>query len=177
VHRLSRHGHVKGHANAPAGRRDRALRKLRPNPGARLTTLRLRADGGARGNPGPAALGVVIEDDQGMRLRTFHRYLGEATNNQAEYLALIDGLKAVADWKPDRLEVYLDSKLVVEQVNGKWRVKEPELKELHKQATELLQQFGDRVTVSHVGREENRGADKLVNMALDERVKKPKASG
>ena len=134
----------------------------------------MRADGGARGNPGPAALGVVIEDDQGMRLRTFHRFLGVATNNQAEYQALIEGLKAVADWKPDRLEVYLDSKLVVEQVNGKWRVKEPELKELHKRATELLQQFGDRVTVSHVGREENRGADKLVNMALDERVKKPK---
>jgi len=122
-------------------------------------------------------LGVVIEDDQGMRLRTFHRFLGVATNNQAEYQALIEGLKAVADWKPDRLEVYLDSKLVVEQVNGKWRVKEPELKELHKQATELLQLFGDRVTVSHVGREENRGADKLVNMALDERVKKPKPSG
>ena len=153
------------------------MRKLRPNPGARLTTLRLRADGGARGNPGPAALGVVIEDDQGMRLRTFHRFLGVATNNQAEYQALIEGLKAVADWKPDRLEIYLDSKLVVEQVNGKWRVKEPELKELHNQATELLKQFGDRVTVSHVGREENRGADKLVNMALDERVKKPKASG
>jgi ribonuclease HI len=134
-------------------------------------------DGGARGNPGPAALGVVIEDEQGMRLRTFHRYLGVATNNQAEYQALIDGLKAIAEWKPDRLEVYLDSKLVVEQVNGKWKVKEPELKELQRQATELLRQFGDRVTVSHVGREENRGADKLVNMALDERVKKPKASG
>jgi ribonuclease HI len=119
----------------------------------------------------------VIEDDQGVRLRTFHRFLGVATNNQAEYQALIDGLKAVADWKPDRLEVYLDSKLVVEQVMGKWKVKEPELKELHKLATELLKQFGDTVTVSHVGREGNRGADKLVNMALDERVKKPKASG
>ena len=122
-------------------------------------------------------MGVVIEDDQGTRLRTFHRYLGEATNNQAEYQALIDGLKAVMDWKPDRLEVYLDSKLVVEQVNGKWRVKEPDLKDLHKQATELLKQFGDTVTISHVGREENRGADKLVNMALDEKVKKPKPSG
>ncbi|TMF44597.1 MAG: ribonuclease HI family protein [Chloroflexi bacterium] len=177
MHGLPGNGHVQGHADAPAGGRDRELRELRPNPGARLTTLRLRADGGARGNPGPAALGVVIEDDQGMRLRTFHRFLGVATNNQAEYQALIEGLKAVADWKPDRLEVYLDSKLVVEQVNGKWRVKESELKELHKQATELLQQFGDRVTVSHVGREENRGADKLVNMALDERVKKPKPSG
>jgi ribonuclease HI len=177
VHGLPRHGYVEGHADAPPGRRDRALRELRPHPGARLTTLRLRADGGARGNPGPAAVGVVIEDDQGLRLRTFHRYLGEKTNNQAEYLALIDGLKAIADWKPDRLEVFLDSKLVVEQVNGAWKVKEPELKELHLQATELLKQFGDRVTVKHVGREENRGADKLVNMALDERVKKPKPGG
>jgi ribonuclease HI len=142
-----------------------------------MKMLRLRVDGGARGNPGPAALGVVIEDDQGMRLRTFHKWLGVATNNQAEYLALIEGLKAVADWKPDQLEVLLDSKLVVEQVNRRWKVKEPELKELHRQATELLMQFGDGVRVRHVGREENRGADKLVNIALDERAKKPTASG
>jgi len=119
----------------------------------------------------------VIEDEHGMRLRTFHRFLGIATNNQAEYHALIDGLKAIADWKPDQLEVYLDSKLVVEQVNGKWKVKEPELKELHRHATELLKAFGDRVTVRHVDRSQNKGADKLVNMALDERVKKPKADG
>jgi ribonuclease HI len=142
-----------------------------------VKTLHLRVDGGARGNPGPAALGVVIEDDQGMKLRTFHRWLGVATNNQAEYLALIDGLKAVADWKPDRLEVYLDSKLVVEQVNGRWKVREPELKELHRQATELLKPFGETANVRHVRREANRGADKLVNIALDERVKKANASG
>jgi len=112
-----------------------------------------------------------------MPLRTFHRWLGTATNNQAEYEALIDGLKAVADWNPDRLEVYLDSKLVVEQVSGNWRVKEPELKQLHARATELLKQFGDRVSIRHVGRGENKIADKLVNMALDERVKKPRAPG
>lgn len=140
-----------------------------------MKVLRLRADGGARGNPGPAALGVVIEDESGMPLRTFHRWLGRATNNQAEYLALIDGLKAVQEWKPDRLEVYMDSKLVVEQVNGKWRVKEPDLQRLHAEATELLKQFGDRATVRHVGRGENKMADKLVNMALDERLKKPPA--
>jgi len=119
----------------------------------------------------------VIEDQEGTKLRTFHRYIGAATNNQAEYHALIDGLKAVADWKPDKLDVYLDSKLVVEQVNNRWKVKEPDLKELHRQASELLKQFGDRVTVSHVGREENRRADTLVNMALDEKVKKSKAPG
>ena len=155
----------------------RALRELRPHPGPGLKTLRLRADGGARGNPGPAAIGVLIEDEDGTRLRTFHRYIGGATNNQAEYHALIDGLKAIADWKPDTLEVYLDSKLVVEQVNGKWRVKEPGLKELHEQALELLKPYGDRVSVRHVDRSQNKGADKLVNMALDERVKKAKADG
>jgi probable phosphoglycerate mutase len=115
----------------------------------------------------------VIEDADGTRLRTFHRYIGSATNNVAEYRALIDGLKAMSDWKPDNLEVFLDSKLVVEQVNGKWKVKEPGLKELHEQAVELLKPYGDRVSVRHVDRSQNKGADKLVNMALDERVKKP----
>ena len=153
------------------------MRELRADPGDGLKTLRLRVDGGARGNPGPAALGVLIEDDQGTRLRAFHRWLGKATNNQAEYQALIEGLKAVAAWKPDRLEVYLDSKLVVEQMNGRWKVKEPDLQELHKHATELLGQFGDQVSIRHVGRSENRGADKLVNMALDAHVKKAKFGG
>lgn len=122
-------------------------------------------------------MGVVIESEDGTQLRTFHRWLGKATNNQAEYQALIDGLKAVEDWKPDRLDVFLDSKLVVEQVNGRWKVKEPELKQLHAQATELLKQFGDRVSIRHVGRGENKLADRLVNMALDEKVKKPDARG
>jgi ribonuclease HI len=96
--------------------------------------LRLFTDGAARGNPGPAGLGVVIEDDQGLRLRGLCRYIGKATNNQAEYLAVIEGLRAVEEWKPDRLEVYLDSKLVVEQLGGRWRVKEPALRPLHHQA-------------------------------------------
>jgi ribonuclease HI len=122
-------------------------------------------------------LGVVIEDENGLKLRTFHRWLGKATNNQAEYEALIEGLKAVADWSPDRLEILLDSKLVVEQVNGRWKVKEPELQQLHRHAKELLKPFGDKVTIRHVERSQNRAADKLVNMALDERVKKGKAHG
>ncbi|MDQ6878619.1 MAG: ribonuclease HI family protein [Candidatus Dormibacteraeota bacterium] len=129
--------------------------------------LRLFTDGAARGNPGPAALGVVIEDDQGMRLRGLHRYIGKATNNEAEYHALIEGLKAASDWHPDRLEVYLDSKLVVEQINGRYRVKKAELQPLHKRAKELLDSFGE-VVVAHVERERNRGADALANRALDE---------
>jgi ribonuclease HI len=153
------------------------VRALQPHPGARLTkVLRVFTDGAARGNPGPAAVGVVIEDDKGMRLRGLHRYLGKATNNEAEYHALIEGLKAAAEWKPDRLELYLDSKLVVEQVNGSYRVRKPELQPLYQRAKELLGGF-DEVVVSHVEREKNRGADALANMALDEQVKKAAPRG
>ena len=136
----------------------------------------MRTDGASRGNPGLAAVGVVIEDDQGTRLRTFHRFIGTATNNEAEYQALIDGLKAVAEWKPDRLEIYLDSKLVVEQIKGTYRVKKPELQPLYKEATRLLGGFED-VEIKHVEREENKGADKLANLALDARVRKEAPRG
>jgi len=153
------------------------LRELWPHPGARLTkVLRLFTDGAARGNPGPAGLGVVIEDDKGMRLRGLHRYIGKATNNEAEYQALIEGLKAAAEWNPDRLEVYLDSKLVVEQVNGGYRVRKPELQPLYGQVKHLLGGFDD-VVISHVEREKNRGADALANMAIDAQVKKPAPRG
>ena len=110
---------------------------------------------------------MVIEDENGMRLRGLHRYIGKATNNEAEYHALIEGLKAAAEWKPDRLEVYLDSKLVVEQINGSYRVKKPELLPLHMRAKELLGEFA-AVVVAHIERERNRGADALANRALDE---------
>jgi ribonuclease HI len=157
------------------------LRALRPDPGARLRKiLHLYTDGAARGNPGPAGLGVVIEDDQKVRLRGLHRYLGIATNNEAEYHALIEGLKAVAPWNPDRLEIFLDSNLVVEQVKGKYRVKKPELQKLHEQTMELLKQFDDKWTIAHVERDHNKGADAMANRAIDEhveRVKKPRAPG
>ena len=122
---------------------------------------------------------MVIEDDKGLRLRGLHRWLGVATNNEAEYHALIEGLKAVSEWNPDRLEIYLDSKLVVEQVNGRWKVKEARMKSLLAKAKELLAAFPE-VEIKHVERERNKGADALANMAIDERVehvKKPKAPG
>jgi ribonuclease HI len=110
---------------------------------------------------------VVIEDDQGTRLRGLCRYIGTATNNVAEYLALIEGLTAVADWKPDRLEVFLDSKLVVEQVRGNYRVKNAALMPLHARATRLLAAL-PAVEVQHVERNRNKGADALANRAIDE---------
>jgi ribonuclease HI len=111
-----------------------------------------------------------------MRLRGLKKYIGRATNNVAEYQALIEGLKAAAEWKPERLEIYLDSKLVVEQVNGAYRVRKPELKPLYGQAKHLLGGFDD-VVISHVEREKNRGADALANMAIDDHVKKAAPGG
>jgi ribonuclease HI len=139
-----------------------------------LKVLRLFTDGAARGNPGPAALGVVIEDADGMRLAGRQRYLGVMTNNRAEYLALIEGLRMVSEWHPDRVEVFLDSKLVVEQLAGRFRVKNAELAPLHQRALELLASFPD-ISLSHVERDRNRGADGLANRALDEQ--KQKAAG
>src|SRR5712691_7612775 len=171
VRGLPRHRHLVGHADSAQRRRARAVRELRPHPGRPLTKfLRLRADGASRGNPGPAATGIVIEDEDGMKLKTMHRWLGVMTNNEAEYHALIDGLKAVESWKPEKLEVCLDSKLVVEQVNGGYRVKEARLKELNARAKELLASFPD-VTVKQVPREQNKRADFLANQALDEHGK------
>ena len=132
-----------------------------------MKTIRLFTDGAARGNPGPAGIGVVIEDDQGMRLQGRSGYIGTATNNQAEYRALLEGLRTVAQWRPDRLEVYLDSQLVVEQLNGRYRIKEKTLQELCRQAQELLRSFPS-VVVQHVERSKNRGADGLANRGIDE---------
>lgn len=109
----------------------------------------------------------MIEDDQGLRLRGLCRYIGTATNNVAEYLALIEGLSAVAEWKPDRLEVFLDSKLVVEQVNGNYRVKNAALLPLAAKATGLLDGFPE-VSVAYVPREKNKGADALANKGIDD---------
>jgi len=132
-----------------------------------LKKLRVYTDGAARGNPGPAGLGVVIEDDQGMRLRGLCRFIGTATNNVAEYLAVIEGLNAVSEWKPDRVELFLDSKLVVEQLKGNYRVKNAALAPLHARASKLLRALPE-VEIRHVERVKNKGADALANRAIDE---------
>jgi len=98
------------------------------------------------------------------------------TNNQAEYHALVEGLKSVTDWKPDRLEILLDSKLVVEQVRGQYKTKVPELQRLLIDVMRLLKQFPS-YEIKHVAREENRGADHLANMAIDERLPAKKKFG
>ena len=132
-----------------------------------MSTLRLFTDGAARGNPGPAGIGLVIEDEQGLRLWGGCRYLGTATNNTAEYMALIEGLKKAAEWRPARLEVFMDSQLVVEQMTGRYKIKKPELQALAQTARGLLNGFPEHA-ISYVPRERNKGADALANRAIDE---------
>jgi probable phosphoglycerate mutase len=136
--------------------------------------LRLFTDGAARGNPGPAGMGVVIEAEDGTRLWGGCAYLGEITNNQAEYKALIAGIRKAADWKPDRLEVHMDSQLVVEQMSGRYKIKNTDLQALAMEAKKLLAAFPE-VTFNYVPRAKNAAADALANRGIDEHKKK--ASG
>ena len=126
----------------------------------------LFADGGSRGNPGPAASGAVLFDENGAVLREIGTFLGVATNNVAEWTGLLTGLEAAIELGIDRLDVRLDSELVVKQISGVYRVKHEGLIPLHAKAKVLLRQFA-HVDVQHVRRNANKAADALVNQVLD----------
>jgi ribonuclease H / adenosylcobalamin/alpha-ribazole phosphatase len=127
---------------------------------------RLSTDGGARGNPGPAAYGFVLEADDGTILAAHGEAIGVATNNVAEYRALIAGLEKAVEVGVQELEVVSDSELLVKQMRGEYRVKNEALRELSAQASRLARQVG-RVRWTAVRREHNELADRLVNEALD----------
>jgi ribonuclease HI len=127
---------------------------------------KLSTDGGARGNPGPAAYGYVLEADDGTVLDARGETIGVATNNVAEYRALIAGLEKAVDLGIDELEVVSDSELLVKQMQGEYRVKNEALRELNEEANFLERKLG-RVRYKAVRREHNELADKLVNEALD----------
>ncbi len=131
--------------------------------------LIMYADGGARGNPGPAAAGVVIKNEKNETLASYGEYLGEQTNNFAEYSATISGLKKALELGADEIECILDSQLVVEQLNGRWKVKEPTLQKLFLEAWNLLQKF-KKIQIRHTLRGNNKEADAEVNKALDKRM-------
>ena len=127
---------------------------------------RLYTDGGARGNPGPAAYGYVLEADDGTVLDARGETIGVATNNVAEYRALLAGLTKALELGLDELDVISDSELLVKQMNGEYRVKNAALVDLSLEAAHLAREIG-RVTYSAVRRTENELADQLVNEALD----------
>ncbi len=124
------------------------------------------SDGGARGNPGPAAIGAVVYDDNGKELARISQVIGETTNNQAEYRALIAALEQAHGLGGDEIVCHLDSELVVRQLQGKYKVREESLKEPMMQVLRLVHKF-KQVQFVHVPREKNKLADQLVNEALD----------
>ena len=127
---------------------------------------RLSTDGGARGNPGPAAYGYVLEADDGTVLAAEGARIGIATNNVAEYSALIAGLEKALELGVDQVEVVSDSELMVKQMRGEYRVKNDALRELSTKAARLAREIGT-VSYTAVRREQNELADRLVNEALD----------
>ena len=126
----------------------------------------LNTDGGARGNPGPAGIGVVLKDADGIVIDEIAQPIGVTTNNVAEYEALIAGLKLALDHNVTELDIYVDSELVASQLEGKWKIKNERLRGLAVTARALMGRF-DKTTIRHVRRDENAAADALVNSALD----------
>ncbi|OGH15872.1 MAG: hypothetical protein A3C30_03530 [Candidatus Levybacteria bacterium RIFCSPHIGHO2_02_FULL_40_18] len=133
-------------------------------------TFMIYADGGARGNPGPAAYGFVIYDEQGSKVYEEGSAMGNATNNVAEYSAVVAALKYLVSsiqYPVSSIKFILDSKLVTEQLSGNWKIKNENLRNLYFTIKELEQKIGAKFIYSAVPREQNQEADRLVNAALD----------
>lgn len=142
------------------------MRQLPPDHRHRLVRARLNTDGGARGNPGPAGIGVVLRSEDGSLNVEIAKSLEPTTNNVAEYTALIEGLQAAVDNEVTHLDIYLDSTLVVSQIKGEWKIKNDALRHLAVKARALLGKIRTW-TIQHVPREENAEADRLANEAMD----------
>jgi probable phosphoglycerate mutase len=124
-------------------------------------------DGGSRGNPGPAAYGVAIETAQGQPVTAFAKFLGETTNNFAEYQGLLAALEYAVSHGHPRLRVLTDSELMARQISGRYKVRSPDLKPLHDKAQALIARL-ESFSIRHVYREQNREADRLANKAMDD---------
>jgi len=131
-----------------------------------MAPFTVNVDGGARGNPGPAAIGVVLRDPDGAVVEELGETIGKATNNVAEYRALLRGIELAAAHGATELELIGDSELVVRQIEGRYKVKDATLRELYEEAKRELTGF-ESWSIRHVRREANADADRLVNAALD----------
>jgi ribonuclease HI len=129
-------------------------------------TIIISTDGGSRGNPGPSAIGVVLRDESGDRIEEISRYIGETTNNVAEYLAVIYALQEASRRKASSVRLKVDSQLVARQLKGEYKVKDKNIRIFFDLALNLLKCF-DKIEILEVPREENKEADVLVNRALD----------
>jgi ribonuclease HI/probable phosphoglycerate mutase len=134
---------------------------------AKLSSCKLFTDGASRGNPGQAGAGMVLLDDNGQELLTRAEYLGRCTNNVAEYKALILGLNSALEMGCQRLDVFMDSELIVRQITGRYKVKNAALKPLFTKTQGLLRRF-KHFTITHIPRAKNARADELANQGIDE---------
>ena len=134
-----------------------------------VSTCKLFTDGASRGNPGEAGAGSVLLDSDGQELAVRSLYLGQCTNNVAEYKALLLGLQSALDLGCAKLEIFLDSQLIVRQIQGQYKVKHPTLKPLFAEVKELLAKI-ESWSVAHVPREQNKRADELANKGIDDKV-------
>jgi ribonuclease HI len=137
--------------------------KRRPAP----DLLVIHIDGASRGNPGPAGIGIVIKNESGSVLFESGQSIGTATNNVAEYRALIAALQAAHSLTSGRLQVYSDSELLVRQIRGEYRIKNPQLRPLFQQAEILISQF-QSFSISHIPREQNQEADRLASQGASQ---------
>jgi ribonuclease HI len=148
----------------PLQERFKSLLEPHDSPPSRY--LLAHSDGGARGNPGPAGYGVVIKNESGKKIATLSEYLGHQTNNFAEYQGLIAALEYALGHGPKALKVISDSELLVRQIKGIYKVKNPMLQDLHARAKKLIAQL-DWFSIGHALREHNQEADRLANQAMD----------
>jgi len=133
-------------------------------------TIVAHTDGASRGNPGESGIGIILRDDKGTTLFEGSGYLGKATNNIAEYQALLACLRKAQEFPCTKLVVYSDSELMVRQLRRQYKVRDRILQRLYAEATDLLKQASYQFEINHVAREENREADELANVGIDSRV-------
>ncbi len=153
---------------------DRAAGRLSKGPGAAeqrpaLLRVRVYSDGAARGNPGPAGAGAILVEPSGQVLDRIGKFLGNQTNNYAEYVGLLLGLRRARELDVREVEVFADSELMIRQLGGRYQVRSASLRPLYEEALSLLNAF-ERVKLVHVPRDMNRAADELSNRAIDERM-------
>lgn len=140
-----------------------------------IKTIKIFTDGGSRGNPGPSAIGVYISDELGEDLAEIGKVIGIGTNNRAEYGAIIEGLNWVIEHKNDfpslsQINFFMDSNLAASQLNGFYKIKNPDIRSYIFDIRKREMEIGVKITYTHVPREENRIADRLVNLALDNKL-------
>lgn len=121
-------------------------------------------DGASSGNPGPSGYGYVILDENDNVVKSASKFIGDSTNNIAEYLGLYNALKDVSDLDPDFIEIFLDSELIVKQIKGEYKVRNEKLKEIYIKIVEILKNYN--YTITHISRQLNKGADKLAKDAI-----------